>query len=60
MTLEGKIERHEVVNRLLKASNYIDDEELRQLKEINDKCYSRYKNLSKSKVTGQIDLQNIK
>ena len=60
MTLEEKSERHEVVNRLLKASNYINNDELKQLKEINDKCYSRYKNLSKSKVTGQIDFQNIK
>lgn len=49
MTFEEKSERYETVNRLIKATNYISDSELAQLKEITDRCYERYENLQRMK-----------
>lgn len=44
MEQEGKEDRYSTVNKLLKASNYISDSDLEQLKEITERCYKRYEN----------------
>ena len=50
---EIKENKYTIVNDLLKATNYMTDEEVNTVKQIKDNCYNRYNNLKK---TGQITL----